>query len=505
LISDHHQASGRSLEQTKNLEAIAPLDDAAATTIAQLAERQASGDPFVVGCRDAILPMAISDPALPDNPIVYVNPAFEALTGYAREEVLGRNCRFLQGPMTDQGELGRLREAIRSRAKVSVDLLNHRKDGSPFWNRLLITPVCSEDGTLRYFFASQHDVTAERERVLVLEAEQLVLLADAERALARLADSEARLHLALKAGQLGTWALNPETQHLDASSSCKVAFGYEPEGRFEFGDFQAAVHPEDLPDVLAAVEATMRTGAPYDIEYRILTPRGEQRWIAAQGELLKRGDGGPLSMTGFVTNISARKHTEDHRHLLAGELTHRVKNTLATVSAVVNQTLRNARSLEEATELVGGRIASLATAHELLLRDEVEGATVGDIVAGVLRPFDGGDGHVYNASGPDIRLSPSVTLALSMALHELATNAAKYGALSTGSGFVTIVWDLAEHDETRRFSFSWIEQGGPPVAPPTRTGFGSRMIERVMAQNIRGTAKTDYRPGGAVFTIDAPM
>ena len=282
----------------------------------------------MVGCRDAILPMAISDPTLPDNPIVYVNPAFETLTGYARHEVLGRNCRFLQGPMTDTADVARLREAIRTRTKISVDLLNHRKDGSPFWNRLLITPVSDTNGTLRYFFASQHDVTAERERVLTLEAEQLVLLADAERNLARLADSEARLHFALKAGHLGTWALHPETRHLDASSSCKVAFGYGPAAAFGYAEFQAAIHPDDLPGVLAAVEATTITGAPYDIEYRILTPSGEQRWIAAQGELLKRADGSPLSMTGFATDISARKNAEDHRRLLAGELTHRVKNTL---------------------------------------------------------------------------------------------------------------------------------------------------------------------------------
>ena len=92
-----------------------------------------------------------------------------------------------------------------------------------------------------------------------------------------------------------------------------------------------------------------------------------------------------------------------------------------------------------------------------------------------------------------------------MALHELATNAAKYGALSVQSGRVAIRWDLTDRDEARRFTFSWTEQGGPAVSPPTRTGFGSRMIERVMAQHIRGSARIDYRPEGVAFTIDAPM
>ena len=138
------------LEQSTNLDAVAPLDDGAAASIASLAERRGLGDPFVAGCRDAILPMAISDPSLPDNPIVYVNPAFEALTGYARQEVLGRNCRFLQGPLTDGAELARLRGAIAMRTKVSVDLLNYRKDGSAqalySFHRFSAAAVCSGSG-----------------------------------------------------------------------------------------------------------------------------------------------------------------------------------------------------------------------------------------------------------------------------------------------------------------------------------------------------------------------
>jgi len=128
-------------------------------------------DPFVAGFEDSNLAMAISDPALDDNPIIYVNAAFERLTGYRRDEVVGRNCRFLQGPLTDPRDVGALRDAVACETRIEIDLLNHRKDGSAFWNRLLVAPVFDAAGTARYFIASQHDVTLERDRLVQLIAE----------------------------------------------------------------------------------------------------------------------------------------------------------------------------------------------------------------------------------------------------------------------------------------------------------------------------------------------
>lgn len=211
-------------------------------------------------------------------------------------------------------------------------------------------------------------------------------------------------------------------------------------------------------------------------------------------------------MSGFVTDITARKEAEEHRALLAEELTHRVKNTLATVGAVVNQSLRTATSLADARTAVGGRIASLAAAHDLLLRDEVDGADIGDIVHRALHTFDDGAGAVVDIDGPALRLEPSVTLAFSMALHELATNAAKYGALSVPGGRVEIRWQLSAADDGHRdFTFVWQEQGGPPVTEPARTGFGSRMIDRMMAKHMRGEAKTGYLPEGVRFSITSKL
>ncbi len=484
----------------------APQPASTVAALERFAATLSPSDPFVVGVSDASLPIAISDPTLPDNPIVYVNAAFETMTGYAAAEIVGRNCRFLQGPNTNNDDIARLRTALAERRHIALDLLNYRRDGSPFWNRLRISPVLEPAGELRYFVASQFDVTFERDRVAELEAEQQGLVSENLRVRHEMIDTQARLDLALQAGQLATWNYDPLTGHLDASAGCKQIFGAAPADPFSYEDFLAAVHADDLPHVVQAVAETAEIGTPYETEYRIVTKAGDRRWICAYGARINRRDGSPLAMAGFVTDISARKEAEEHRALLTGELNHRVKNTLATVGAVVNQSLRNATSIGDARDAINGRIASLALAHDLLVRDESTGARIGDIVQGALRTFDDGTGTLFTIDGPDLRLDPGVTLALSMALHELATNAAKYGALSQPGGHVTLRWSLADGDESHRdFAFLWQETGGPAVVPPTRFGFGTRMIERLMAKHMRGGAKTDYLPAGVQFRLTAKL
>ncbi|MGK6322624.1 HWE histidine kinase domain-containing protein [Sphingomonas sp. DT-51] len=467
------------------------------------AARRISGDPWVAAFDESITPMAVSDPTLPDNPLLYVNRAFEALTGFAAAELVGRNCRFLQGPMTDPGEVRRLRDAIARHERVEVDLLNHRRDGAPFWNRLTVAPVFDAAGALRFYVSSQLDVTLERHRVARLQQDRAQLAAEVAARDAALAEREERLQLAMKAGGLGTFSIEPATRELTASASCKINCGRSPDAPLLLAQLLESIHPADRPRATTAITATLEQGAPCDIEYRVLTPAGEQRWIGVRAEMQYRGDGTPLAMVGFTTNISDRKFAEEHRAVLARELTHRVKNILATVGAVVSQTLREANSLASARGAVAGRIASLGAAHELLVRDEVEGAALGDIVARVLAPFADRDGRRFDADGPAVRLGPEITLALSMALHELATNAIKYGALSVPAGQVTIRWTLAEDDGERRLRFCWTEQAGPAVTPPTRAGFGTRMIERVLAPHVIGAVATAYPPQGARFEVEA--
>ncbi len=465
------------------------------------AARMVEADPLVVAMRDAELPMAVSDPTLPDNPVIYVNAAFEELTGYAAADIIGRNCRLLQGPLTAQEDVTRLRQAIAARQRIRVDLLNHRRDGTAFWNRLTVTPVLANDGSVRHFVASQIDVTLERHRLVRLQEESDALKAEVAEREAALAERALQLQIALRAGGLGYWSFDIASQSLDASSGCKAIFGRGPDETLTFAEFGEALHPDDMQAVQQAIVATIADGAECSIEYRILTRSGELRWVMTRGEVT--GGQGGAAMIGFTTDITERKFAEEHRAVLAQELTHRVKNTLATVGAVVSQTLRNAESMADARIAVAGRIASLGAAHDLLIRDEAEGAAIGEVVDRVLMPFADAAGAVFSIDGPEIRLTPSITLALAMALHELTTNAVKYGALSVPGGRVDIRWWHGEGEEQNRFHFAWAESGGPPVTPPTRTGFGTRMIARVLAQHVRGQASILYPPEGVRFVIDA--
>ncbi|GJE43697.1 Blue-light-activated histidine kinase [Methylobacterium soli] len=449
--------------------------------------------------------MLITDPNQPDNPIVFANAAFSKLTGYTHEEIIGKNCRFLQGPETDKLDISRIRDAVERRVPIEVDLLNHKKSGEFFWNRLLISPVFDKDGDLIYFFASQFDVTLEKDRMVRLQQDRDALEREVEQRSGDLARSENRLRFMMKAGRFGTWTLDLADWRLVASDLCKESFGRAPSDPFTYQDFLASVVAEDRERVEAAIRTAIERDADYDAEYRIHTPRGELRWIQGRGQASYRADGSPLTMASVTIDITERKRGEEHRRLLADELNHRVKNSMATVQSIAHQTLRNAATLETARHALDARLQSLAAAHDVLTRESWEGATLAEIVDGALTPFRTGAGDRFRTGGPDLRLPSRLALAFVMALHELATNAVKYGALSNETGRVILNWDIVDGTKPDRLWLRWEELDSPPVTPPTRTGFGTRMIERALAAELGGTAEIAYRPRGVVFTVEAPL
>lgn len=470
----------------------------------EFARSDASSDPFVSAVRATRMPMVITDPHQPDNPIVFVNDAFSRLTGYSRQEIVGRNCRFLQGPETDQADVARIREAIALRVPIEIDLLNHKKDGELFWNRLLISPVFGRDGALTYFFASQFDVTLERDKLARIQRDRDALEQEVERRTTELTRSEERLRFILKAGRLGSWTLEIDRLKLVASEGCKLNFGRDPALPFPYEELLAAILPEDRTGMQAAVEASLAGQADYDIEYRIRCPNGEVRWLQIRGQVSYAEDGTPVSMAGISIDITERKRAEEHRALLADELNHRVKNSMATMQSIAHQTLRNAGSLEDAQKTLDARLRSLSLAHDVLTRVSWVGAPLNEIADAALRPFLGGAEQRFHVEGPEVWLPPRLTVALSMALHELATNAVKYGALSVDRGSVTLRWQV-EGTDPAQLMLRWEEIDGPPVTAPARTGFGSRLIERALAAEIGGTAKIDYAVGGVIFTMEAPL
>ena len=451
------------------------------------------------------MPMLITDPNQADNPIVFANAAFTKLTGFSQGEILGRNCRFLQGPETDASEVSRLREAITARLPIELELLNYRKDGTTFWNRLLVSPVFDEDGKTTYFFASQFDVTIERERLATLQRDRDELEAEVGVRTSDLIQAESRLRLALHAARLGSWSLDCATERLTVTDGSKENFGRPLSEPFRYSDIKAAVHPEDRARRDEALRVALEETDEYDVEYCIHTPKGAERWLAVRGQVFRRADGTPLTLVGISQDITDRKQAEAHRALLADELSHRVKNMLATMQAIVSQTLRNAGSLEEARVTLGARIQSLDAANDLLVSERWEGAYLKELAERALRPFFSNDNDRIIIDGPSVRVPPRIATGLALALHELATNAVKYGALSTPAGQVQLTWGIEDGPAPALLHVRWEEVGGPPVIEPTRVGFGSKLIQRVLASEIDGTVEMKYRSTGLVFKAVAPI
>lgn len=357
----------------------------------EIHKQVASSDPFAAAVRTTRMPMLITDPHQPDNPIIFVNDAFSKLTGYSRDEIIGHNCRFLQGSGTNKDDVARVRSAIAREEPIELDLLNYRKDGSSFWNRLLISPVFDEAGDLRHFFASQFDVSPDRRRVSELQISHGELETEIERRMLDLSASENRIRFVLRAAGMGVWTLDLETNRLIASDHCKANFGRSPEETFSYEDLQAAIDPRDQSRWAHVVGEAIENGKDFSIEYRIKTPRGEERWIEVRGQAELDLTDKPVAMAGISHDITNRKRAEEHRKLLARELNHRVQNSLSIAQSVFSASLRTAETLEEAKKMASGRIQALSDAQNLLTREGFSSASIRDVVDKTLAPFDGGN------------------------------------------------------------------------------------------------------------------
>jgi PAS domain S-box-containing protein len=255
----------------------------------------------------------ITDPKLPDDPIVYVNPAFEKTTGYPMEEILGRNCRFLQGEDRDQPAVEELRACIEAGQECRVVLRNYRKDGTLFWNELYVSPVHDDEGSITNFVGVQNDVTESKRTEEVLKG------------------SEDRLRLAIESTGMGTWDYNPLTGELKWDERCKAVFGLPPEAEVDYEVFLAGLHPEDRERTHQAVRQALgpESDGEFNIEYRTIgLADGIERWVAARGQAFFDEAGRAYRFIGTVLDITERKRAEEERDLLLA------REQLARVEAV---------------------------------------------------------------------------------------------------------------------------------------------------------------------------
>jgi len=256
------------------------------------------------------------------------------------------------------------------------------------------------------------------------------------------------------------------------------------------------VHPDDRERVRREVNEELEATGRYCTEYRMVRPSDNRvRWMRGAGQLTKAPDG-TARLIGVLQDITDRQLDEEHREALLAELDHRVKNVLASVQALAAQSARKTTSLDSFLKTFAGRLKAMASAHELLTATRWRGAALGDIAAAELGGLAPGQARW---EGPEIVLTPRAANAVSLALHELATNAVKFGALSVDAGRVQLSWGEREGGG---FELEWTEQGGPSVSQPKRRGFGGTLLEQVVARELGGEVTVDFHRQGVRAHIE---
>jgi two-component sensor histidine kinase len=210
-------------------------------------------------------------------------------------------------------------------------------------------------------------------------------------------------------------------------------------------------------------------------------------------------------MVGVNIDVTERVVAESRQNLLIRELHHRVKNTLATVQAIVGSTARTASSIDEFYQGFVGRIVSLAHTHNLLTEDYWQKASLGQLLRNELGPYGDPDGTRVTLAGPGVELPSEAAVPIGMAIHELTTNAAKHGALSAAGGRVAVELEVRPDGDRPMLHFAWTERGGPPVRRPERQGFGSRLLQRVLTSQLQADVRMDFLPDGLQFTMVMPL
>jgi PAS domain S-box-containing protein len=314
----------------------------------------------------------------------------------------------------------------------------------------------------------------------------------------RLLQSEQLRSLALAAGQMGSWDWDAASGILTWDEGQHRIFGVDP-GSFRVTpeNVRALIHPDDWEQLRAALADVKEE--TYQTEFRVRRPGGELRWcvgaVAANIDASRR----IVRLGGVTVDITERKSAEERQNLLVREVDHRARNALAVVQSIVR--LTRAESKEAYIAAVEGRITALSRAHVLLSQARWQGANLRRILDEELAPYRRGEVEKITASGAEVFLEPATAQILALALHELATNAAKYGALSSAHGRVLLSWEL----ETDRMALQWIENGGPVVRPPITEGYGTRVISASVERQLEGSATFDWRPEGLHFRMSIPL
>jgi PAS domain S-box-containing protein len=326
-----------------------------------------------------------------------------------------------------------------------------------------------------------------------------------QRRKAELALGERTMQLALagKAALVGSYAYDTDTEIMQISEGYAALHGFS-EDTTEIGRSEclASVHPDDIGRVAQfRSEAFRACRREYSVEYRIMRAAGEVRWVETRCFVTYNSGGHPHRVVGVSIDITERKRVEEQQRILVAELDHRVKNVLATVSAIVTQTLSTGSSLADFVTALDSRIKSLARTHELLSQSRWSGVALAEIARRELAPYAAANVQI---GGPTVMLRAEAAPVMAMVLHELATNAAKYGAFSDRNGRVSLRWRWLRNGSSGRLAIDWQESGGPQVLPPSQRGYGAAVIGEIIPFELNGKSDLSFARDGVRCRMEIP-
>ena len=319
-----------------------------------------------------------------------------------------------------------------------------------------------------------------------------------------LQESEVRLQQTLRAGQMVAFAWDPKTGLSRRSENASDILGLET-GAATHGlgkDFLTRLHPDDRKCFTAQIKGLCPESPSYSASFRFIRPDGREVWLEETGKAEFDVTGRYVRIKGLTCDITERKRAQEQQRLLVRELDHRVKNVLASVGAVAQRTREGSGSVDEFLQGFDGRIQSMANAHGLLSRSHWQGVSLKELVGNELAPCVRTGGA--SVLGPDILVSAEAAQPIAIVLHELVTNALKYGALSAPRGHITVRWRCQPNDQADVLLIEWIETGGPAVMAPTQTGYGTRCIRSLIPYELGGAVDLVFDPAGVRCTIEVP-
>ncbi len=432
-----------------------------------------------------------------DNPSMYftvdasgtvlsVNEFGARQLGYTPAELVGQSVL----EMIHEGDREKARRWLASCAESAgaisrAEMRKVRRDGSILWVRKLARAVDGFGGKLLFIVCE--DITERKQAELAL------------------AEREAQLGLAGQAARVGSFVIDFATGQIQTSPGFAAIHGLAEESEgLTCEKWRACVLPEDLAHFEALRSRTLaEQRRELNIEYRVVGADGEARWIELRGLVSYDDDGCPTRLVGVHIDITERKRAEEHLQAMNAELDHRVKNVLATASAVASQTLNATSSSEQFVSAFDGRLRSMAQTHELLSERLWRGIPLGELLRRELEPYC--EGNNSEIGGPEVILTAEAGQTLAMVFHELSTNAAKHGAFSSQEGRVSVEWRRQLNgDASAGLVIEWRETGGPPAKAECKTGYGTRVICELIPHELAGKVIHVLTPEGARCQLEIP-